>query len=90
MGDFANAVTFGMRASEKWNGINEVNGGIILVTNTGKVYLLDLIYYKNIVDKYLIENIKLDSPSCTRYGMFDIYKENEKYLFKLNLQVRFK
>ena len=90
VGDFANAVTFGMRASEKWNGINEVNGGIILVTNTGKVYLLDLIYYKNIVDKYLIENIKLDSPSSTRYGMFDIYKENEKYLFKLNLQVRFK
>lgn len=88
--DFANAVTFGMRAGEKWNGINEVNGGIILVTNTGKVYLLDLIYYKNIVDKYLIENIKLDSPSSTRYGMFDIYKENEKYLFKLNLQVRFK
>ncbi len=88
--DFANAVTFGMRASEEWNGINEVNGGIIIVTKTGKVYLLDLIYFKSIVDKYLIDNIKLDSPSSSRYKMFKIYKENNKYYFKLNLQVRFK
>ncbi|RXJ94080.1 restriction endonuclease [Arcobacter sp. AHV-9/2010] len=90
IGDFANAVTFGMRAAEKWNGENEVNGGIILVTKTGEIYLLDLIYYKNIVDKYLIDNIKLDSPSSTRYKMFDIYKEDNKYFLKLNLQIRFK
>ncbi|AFL69082.1 HpaII family restriction endonuclease [Sulfurospirillum barnesii] len=90
VGDFANAVTFGMRASEKWNGTNEVNGGIILVTKTGDVYLLDLIYFKNCVDKYLIDNIKLDSPSSSHYGMFDIYKENGRYFFKLNLQIRFK
>ena len=30
IGDFANAVTFGMRAGEKWGGTNEVNGGIYL------------------------------------------------------------
>jgi len=88
--DFANAVTFGMRASEKWNGTNEVNGGIIIVTKTGEVYLLDLIYFKTVVDKYLIDNIKLDSPSSTRYKMFEIYKESGRYYFKLNLQVRFK
>jgi len=88
--DFANAVTFGMRAGEKWNGINEVNGGIILVTKTGEVYLLDLVYFEDVVNKYLIDNIKLDSPSSSRYKMFDIYKENGKYYFKLNLQVRFK
>jgi hypothetical protein len=90
IGDFANAVTFGMRTSKQWNGINQVNGGIILVTKTGEVCLLDLIYYKHIVDKYLIDNIKLDSPSSSRYGMFDIYKEKGKYFFKLNLQIRFK
>ena len=88
--DFANAVTFGMRASETWNGTNEVNGGIIIVTKTGEVYLLDLIYFKTVVDKYLIDNIKLDSPSSTRYKMFEIYKESGRYYFKLNLQVRFK
>jgi len=42
------------------------------------------------VDKYLIDNIKLETPSSTRYKMFEIYKENNKYYFKLNLQVRFK
>jgi len=90
IGDFTNAVTFGMRASEIWNGLNEVNGGIIIVTKTGEIYLLDLIYFKNIVDKYLIDNIKLESPSSTRYKMFEIYKEEGKYYFKLNLQIRFK
>jgi DNA (cytosine-5)-methyltransferase 1 len=90
IGDFANAVTFGMRAGEAWNGTNEVNGGIIVVTKTGEIYLLDLIYFKRIVDKYLIDNIKLESPSSSRYKMFEIYKENNKYYFKLNLQVRFK
>ncbi len=90
LGDFANAVTFGMRAGETWNGTNEVTGGIILVTKRGEVYLLDLIYFKKIVDKYLIDNIKFDSPSSSRYKMFDIYKENGKYFFKLNLQIRFK
>jgi len=90
MSDFANAVTFGMRAGNKWNGINEVNGGIILVTEKGEIYLLDLIYFKEIVDKYLINNIKFDSPSSSRYKMFEIYKEDNQYYFKLNLQVRFK
>ena len=90
LGDFANAVTFGMSASKQWNGINQVNGGIIIVTKAGAVYLLDLIYFKTIVDKYLIDNIKLDSPDSKRYFMFDIYKENGRYFFKLNLQIRFK
>lgn len=90
IGDFANAVTFGMRASKIWDGTNEVNGGMLIVTKTGEVYLLDLIYFKSMVDKYLIDNIKLDSPSSTRYKMFEIYKENNKYYFKLNLQIRFK
>jgi hypothetical protein len=88
--DFANAVTFGMRASKKWNGINEVNGGILLVTQTGEVYLLDLIYFKEMVNRYLINNIKLDSPSSTRYKMLEIYKQGNNYYFKLNLQIRFK
>ncbi len=90
MCDFASSSSFGMFPSKKWNGKNEVNGGIIIVTKTGEVYLLDLIYFKDIVDKYLIENIKLESPSSSRYKMFQIYKEDGKYYFKLNLQVRFK
>jgi len=90
IGDFIHTITFGMRAGEKWNGINEINGGIIIVAKSGEVFLLDLIYFKHIVDKYLINNVKLDSPSFRRYRMFDIYKEDNKYFLKLNLQIRFK
>ena len=90
IGDFSNAVTFGMRAGEKWDGTNEVNGGILLVEASGNIYLLDIIYFKEIVNNYIINNIKLDSPSSTRYKMFDVYKENNRYYFKLNLQIRFK
>ena len=90
MGDFANAVTFGMRASQEWDGTNEVNGGIIIVTKRGEIYLLDLIYFKEVVNKYLRDNIKLESPSFNRYKMFEVYKEEGRYYFKLNLQIRFK
>jgi hypothetical protein len=90
LGDFANAVTFGMRASETWNGTNEVNGGIISVTNNGNVFLLDLIYHQDTVNEYLRENIYLESPSSTRYKMFQVYKEGNEYFLKLNLQIRCK
>ena len=90
MTEFANAATFGMFAGKKWNGKNEVDGGIFVVTKDVDVFLLDLVYYKKHVDKYLIDNIKLESPSSTRYEMFQVYKEGAKYFLKLNLQVRFK
>jgi len=88
--DFANHSAFGMFPSVEWNGINDVNGGIIIVTKTGKVYLLDLIYFKSIVDNYLLENIKLESASTSKFKYFKVYKEDNKYYFKLNLQIRFK
>jgi hypothetical protein len=88
--DFASAVTFGMRAGEVWNGKNEINGGILLVEKSGDVFLLDLIYFKDLVDKYLIKSIKLDSPSSSRYKMCEVFKRGEKFYFTLNLQIRFK
>ena len=51
------------------------------------------IVYKILIQilcKRNINNIKFDSPSSTRYKMFDIYKENDEYFTKLNLQIRFK
>lgn len=90
LSDFVSAVTFGMRAGKKWDGVNKAKGGLILVTERGDVYLLDLIYFEELVHKYLINNIKLDSPSSSRYKMLEIYKQDNQYFFKLNLQIRFK
>lgn len=89
IGDFLLAVTLGMMPGEFWNGENDVTGGIILVENDGRILVLDAIYKKEYLVKYLIKNTKLESPSSTRYKMFDIYSENGRDYFNLNLQIRF-
>jgi hypothetical protein len=89
IGDFLLAITLGMIPGTVWNGDYDVTGGIILVENKGQVFVLDAIYYKEYLVKYLIKNTKLDSPSSTRYKMFDLYEENGEMYFNLNLQIRF-
>lgn len=90
LGDFLEAISFGFFPSVKWNGENNVNGGLIVVKKDGKVVVLDLIYFRQKVISYLIEETKLDSPSSTRYHMLELYVENGKIFFKLNLQIRYK
>lgn len=87
--DFLEAISFGIMPSKEWNGINKVNGGIIIVSNNKNIYVLDMIYFSDEVRKYLLENTKLDSPSSKRYNMLNIYKENNNFFFTLNLQVRY-
>lgn len=89
IGDFLLAVTLGMMPGEIWNGEYDVTGGIILVENDGKILVLDAIYYKEYLVKYLIKNTRLESPSSSRYKMFDIYPDKENNCFNLNLQIRF-
>ena len=90
MGDFLEAISFGMFPGEAWNGFNSVKGGIILVTLDGNVYILDLIYNREEVIKYLINETKLDTPSSSRYNMLNLKKVGNDILFTLNLQVRYK
>ena len=89
IGDFLLAVTLGMMPGVIWNGEYDVTGGIILVENDGKILVLDAIYYKEYLVKYLIKNTKLESPSSSRYKMFDIYPDKGENYFNLNLQIRF-
>ena len=90
LGDFLEGISFGIFPSIKWNGINNVNGGLIIVKKDGKVVILDLIYFRQMVINYLIEETKLDSPSSSRYHMLELYTENGRIYFKLNLQIRYK
>ena len=89
IGDFLLAVTLGMMPGEIWNGEYNVTGGIILVENDGKILVLDAVYYKEYLVKYLIKNTKLESPSSSRYKMFYIYPDKGENYFNLNLQIRF-
>lgn len=89
LGDLLNAISFGFFPGIKWSGKNEVNGGLIIVDEIGKVKIIDLIYHKSVVDEYLINSVKLDSPSSTRYKMLELYEEDNEMFFTLNLQIRY-
>lgn len=90
LSDFLEGISFGFFPKEKWNGINEVNGGLIIVKSDGKVVVLDLIYFQQEVLKYLMEETKLDTPSSTRYKMLQLFEKKGKIFFTLNLQIRYK
>lgn len=78
-----------MVPSKLWNGYNIVNGGIIIVSNNEEIYVLDLVYYPEVVNRYLIKETKLDSPSSTRYNMLNLKKDENGIYFTLNLQIRY-
>lgn len=82
--------SFGMMPAKPWNGNTSVTGGIIVTKKDGEIVLLDKIYYENELNKYLINNTKLDSPSSTRYHMLELEENNNEIWFNLNLQIRFK
>jgi len=90
LGDFLSGTSFGFIPSEKWDGINSVTGGLLIVKENGEIVILDLIYYKEEVIKYLIKSSKLDSPSSSRYHMLELEERNGNVYFTLNLQVRYK
>ncbi|MDR0831580.1 MAG: HpaII family restriction endonuclease, partial [Bacillales bacterium] len=90
LGDFLDGTSFGFIPSIKWDGIRTVNGGLLIIKDDGEVVILDLTYFKESVLKYMINESKLDSPSSTRFRMLEVYKENGKFFFTLNLQVRYK
>ena len=87
--DLLCGICFSFIPSIKWDRKQIVNGGFIIVKENGDVVVLDLIYYKQYVLKYLVENTKLDSPSSTRYHMLELFIENNKFYFTLNLQIRY-
>lgn len=92
LGDFLEGISFGFFPSLKWDGCNQVNGGLVVVKNNGNIVILDLIYYRREVLKYLMNETKLDSPSSSRYHMLQLYSQpfDDKIYFTLNLQVRYK
>lgn len=77
--------TFNMMPSKPIKSSLNLNfGGILCLINTGEVYLVDNLVYKHLGD-YLFNNLKLETPSTSRYHMLEI--KNGK--FTLNLQIRF-
>lgn len=78
----------GMRLGKPWNGRSTVNGGYIVVKDSGEV----VAYHTCIADEFknfLITRLGFERPSCTRHKCMSVYKKEGHYFLNFNLQIRF-
>ena len=86
---FLTDIALGMVPSKVWSGTYDATGGYLVVKENGDV-LCYHIYNRNQFEDYLFSNTKLETASSTRHEFGKLYEENDKWYFKLNLQIRFK
>lgn len=80
----------GLTASKYWDGVSDVNGGLIVVKADGDVVAFTSLDSATFRD-YLFNNCSMDWPSTSRghgdYGT--VYREDGVYKIALNFQIRF-
>lgn len=83
------AIALGMVPLTKWSGLDEANGGYIVVKDTSEV-LCYHIYERNKLKEYLYNHTKFDTPSTGRTNAGQlIISEDGKVEFNLTMQIRF-
>lgn len=83
------ASALGMLPATQWDGIDEANGGYIIVKNDGDIVAYYL-YNRNFFEEYLLKATYLEAASTERYNYAKVYKQDNEYFINLNLQIRFK
>lgn len=83
------AFALGVTCSTPWYGNFHANGGYIVVKESGVIICYHF-FDRNDLEDYLFLNTRFETPSTSRHLFGNIYQENDEYLLKLNLQVRFK
>lgn len=86
---FLCSCALGMKPAKKWDGLDEANGGYIIVKADGEI-LAYHIYNRNFFEQYLLDNTILERASTSRHDYMSLYEHNGEMFIKLNLQVRFK
>lgn len=86
---FLCACALGMKPAKKWDGLDEANGGYIIVRADGEI-LAYHIYNRNFFEQYLLDNTVFERASTSRHGYMGLYEENGEMFIKFNLQVRFR
>lgn len=86
--DLLVAIALGMVPKTKWRGIDEANGGYVIVKPNGDIVCYH-IYDRNRLRNYLYKNTKFDSPSSSRTGAGLLVKEEDGVKFRLTCQIRF-
>ena len=86
---FLCSCALGMKPAKPWDGLDEANGGYIIVKSNGEI-LAYHIYNRNFFEQYLLDNTILEKASTTRHDYMSLYQENGEMYIKMNLQVRFR
>lgn len=86
---FLCSCALGMKPAKKWDGLDEANGGYIIVKADGEI-LAYHIYNRNFFENYLLDNTILERASTGRHEYMRLYEEGGDMFIKLNLQVRFR
>ena len=86
---FLCSCALGMKPAKKWDGLDEANGGYIIVKADGEI-LAYHIYNRNFFEQYLLDNTILERASTSRHDYMSLYEQDGKMYIKFNLQVRFR
>ncbi|GFH42901.1 hypothetical protein Hs30E_14520 [Lactococcus hodotermopsidis] len=86
--DLLVAIALGMVPKTKWTGMDEANGGYVIVKKDGDIVCYH-IYDRNRLKNYLYDNTKFDSPSSSRTGAGVIAVTGGRGVMKLTIQIRF-
>lgn len=86
---FLCSCALGMKPAKVWDGLDEANGGYIIVKADGEI-LAYHIYNRNFFEQYLLDNTVMERASTSRHDYMRLYEENGEMYIKMNLQVRFK
>ncbi len=85
---FLCSAALGMTPAKVWDGIDEANGGYIIVTENGAV-LAYHIYNRAFFETYLLNQTKYERASTGRHDFAYLYENNGNVYMNLNLQIRF-
>lgn len=82
------SIALGMVPSREWDGIDDANGGYIIVTETGDCLAYHL-YNRDAFEDYLLKNARFERASTSRHDFASIYERDGQKYINLNLQIRF-
>ena len=86
---FLSAASMGLKATTEWTSYPEDFGGMLLVKRDGDV-LFYYLYNMKKFEQYLFNNLRMETPSASKHGFGQVYKEGNEFFLKLSLQIRFK
>ena len=82
------AIALGMVPNTEWKGKLQAHGGYLIVREDGEVVCYH-VYNLEQFKEYLYRHTRFETASTSRHDFGYIYKDEGKYYYKLNLQIRF-